>query len=180
MSPNTPEPISRDPDELEFDRELVMQQSFLASLIRTLGVPASDTNDLLQSTNLYLLENRHLYQDGTNFRAWAAQVARYRCMNFFRNRSTRPTVELNEESAAAVTEELMQSHEETEEQMRHLRDCLKKLTRSQLQLVRAVYESGVSLKDYAISSHISHEAARKMISRIRIQLKECVESAAEI
>jgi RNA polymerase sigma-70 factor, ECF subfamily len=142
-------------------------------------VPASDVHDVLQDANLYLVKNQGNYRPGTNFRAWAAQVVRYRCLIYFRARKRRPMINLSEQALDLIAEEVIDQFDESEAQWRRLRHCLAKLPVEHRDLVAATYSGELSLKDYAAKSNKSHAAVRKTISRVRQILKSCIENITD-
>lgn len=151
----------------------------MRALIRTIGVPASDEGDVLQDANLYLVENQTKYLPGTNFRAWAAQVVRFRSLNYFRSKKRRPMVNLSEQALDLITGEMVLRFDENQARLRTLDQCLAKLTEDQRQLLDSVYAKGMPLNDLARARRCSHAAIRKTISRIRQALKSCIESTPE-
>ena len=159
-----------------FDACISTNQKFIEVLVRTLGVPASDVHDVLQDANLYLVKNQGNYRPGTNFRAWAAQVVRYRCLIYFRARKRRPMINLSEQALDLIAGEVIEQFDESEVQLRRLQHCLAKLSVEQRDLLAATYSSELSLKDYAAKTHKSHTAVRKTISRVRQMLKSCIEN----
>lgn len=161
-----------------FDEHIAREQGFLEALVRTIGVPPSDAPDVLQAANLYLVESRDRYRPGTNFRAWAAQVVRYRCLSYFRERKRRPMVNISEQVLDLLADELVEQFDETEAQLERLGHCLAKLPDEHRDLLAAVYGGGRSLKEHATRTHQSHAAVRKTISRVRQSLKSCIEALA--
>ncbi|BCX49054.1 DNA-directed RNA polymerase sigma-70 factor [Haloferula helveola] len=162
-----------------FSDLLTGEQDFLRALIRTIGVPASDVADVLQDANLYLVSHQGKYIPGTNFRAWAAQVVRFRSLNYFRSRKRRPMVNLSEQALDLIAGEVVLRFDETHSRLQKLGQCLAQLTEEQRQLLAAVYGKGISLKDLAHARRSSHAAVRKTVSRIRQALKACIESRPE-
>jgi len=150
------------------------EQGFLRALIRTIGVPQSDVQDVLQDANLYLVQNQSKFKPGTNFRAWAAQVVRYRCFNYFRRNKKSKLFIDSEEVIDLLVAESVDFYEEVQPRLLRLKVCLSKLGAPQLQLISAVYVKGKTLKQIAQDYGRSHAAVRKMVSRIRILLKECI------
>ena len=64
----------------EFVRLLTEHQAVLRGYIRSLIPNASDIWDVVQNTNIALWEHRDDFELGTNFRAWAFTIARYRAL----------------------------------------------------------------------------------------------------
>lgn len=174
-----PQPSSEEGNEASthstFEQLLAQEQDFLRLLIRTIGVAPSDAHDVLQETNIYLINNSANFELGTNFRAWASKVARYRCLQYFREQKRRPMVNLSEQAIDLITEEVCEQYEETERQLRKLNLCIDKLPLEHAEMLNATYKQGLSLKDYAKNTRKSHMAVRKTMSRVRHALKECIE-----
>lgn len=167
------------PEEEGFSQLLTAEQEFLRALIRTIGVPASDVGDVLQDANLYLVANQTKYLPGTNFRAWAAQVVRFRSLNYFRSKKRRPMVNLSEQALDLIAGEVVIRFDENHARLQKLGHCLSKLPDDQRELLESVYAKGRSLKVLARTRRCSHAAMRKTISRIRQALKACIESHPE-
>lgn len=159
----------------DFDSLIAREQDFLKALVRTIGVPPSDVLDVLQDANLYLVDNQGKFRPGTNFRAWASQVVRYRCLNYFRARHSRPIINISEQVLDLIADELVAQFDENEAQLARLHHCLAKLPVEHRRLLAAVYGDGDSLKLLATRTRKSHAAVRKTISRLRQNLKSCIE-----
>ncbi|GAA5494464.1 hypothetical protein Rhal01_00625 [Rubritalea halochordaticola] len=171
----TPEDSSTDSAPETFDQLLAQEQEFLRLLIRTIGVSPSDANDVLQEANIYLINNATQFELGTNFRAWASKVVRYRCLQYFRDQKRRPMINLSEQAIDLITEEVCEQYEETERQLRKLNLCIDKLPADHADMLKANYHDGMTLKDYAKIHKKSHMAVRKTMSRVRHALKDCIE-----
>ena len=139
----------------------------------------SDVPDVLQEANLYMVEHQENFIPGTNFRAWAAQVLRFRILQYFRQSSHRNLSHLSEEALEAIAVEAAGHYDTIEPRLQRLNQCLKRLTPGQTQLLSAVYSTGKNLKELAKEAGQSHVALRKTISRIRILLKQCIENRRE-
>ena len=66
--------------EAEFVRLLTKHQPDIYLYLRSLTLAPEEVSDILQDTNLVLWENRGQFQMGTNFRAWAFQIVRYKLL----------------------------------------------------------------------------------------------------
>ena len=158
-----------------FHRASNREQEFLRALIRTIGVPSSDVLDV----NVYLVSNQSKYVPGTNFRAWASQVVRFRCLNYFRTMKRSPMVNLSEEVLDLIAGETAVRFGENHARLEYLGSCLAELPEDQRQLLEAVYAKRSSLKELARAKQLTHAAMRKTISRIRQALKACIESKSK-
>jgi len=171
--------ISQFSKEKSFSEFLTEEQEFLRALIRTIGVASSDVMDVLQDANVYLVTNQSKYLPGTNFRAWAAQVVRFRCANYFRRIKRSPMVNLSEEVLDLIAGETALRFGENHARLEYLGECLAELPEKQRQLLAVVYAKGSSLKALAQAQNTSHAAMRKTVSRIRQALKACIQSKSE-
>lgn len=162
-----------------FHELLECEQGFLCALIRTIGVPGADVADVLQDANLYLVANQARFLPGTNFRAWSAQVVRFRTLSYFRARKRRPMVNLSEQALDLIADEVVRQFDRQQARLDRLPGCLEKLPEEQHQLLLSVYRDGDSLKKLARTRGCSHAAMRKTVSRIRQWLKACIESGIE-
>ncbi|PXA04650.1 hypothetical protein DDZ13_05615 [Coraliomargarita sinensis] len=166
-------------EQKSFSELISREQQFLHALIRTIGVPPSDVQDILQNANLYLVQNQSKFEPGTNFRAWAAQVVRYCCLHYFRQvKKSRGLID-SDEVIEMLTVESVGYYEEIQPQLQRLKTCLSKISPPQFKLLYAVYGKGKTLKQVAEDYGRSHVAVRKAVSRIRMLLKECMTKPAE-
>lgn len=180
MSIDEQNKIQQSSKEVPFADLLAGEQEFLRALIRTIGVPASDTMDVLQDANVYLISNQTKFLQGTNFRAWSAQVVRYRCLNYFRANKRSPMTNLSEEVMDLIAGEAALRFNEHNARLDFLGQCLAELPKLQRQTLEAVYAQGRSLKALAHAKKTSHSAMRQSITRIRQALRSCIQSKSEI
>ena len=78
-----PEPFRPTDDEArqaEFVQLLTTHQPDIYLYLRSLVLDPDEASEVLQDANLVLWEKRGQFQLGTNFRAWAFQIARYKLL----------------------------------------------------------------------------------------------------
>ncbi|MFN6162181.1 MAG: sigma factor, partial [Planctomycetota bacterium] len=63
---------------------IASHQTRLRGLVRCLLVRSADVDDVLQEINAVLWEKADQFQPGTDFWAWASQVARFKALNHIR------------------------------------------------------------------------------------------------
>ena len=66
--------------QAEFVSQIARHQSALHAYIISLMPGVDGVDDVLQETNLVLWEKRRTFEPGSNFRAWACAIARFRVM----------------------------------------------------------------------------------------------------
>ncbi len=64
----------------EFVQLLTSHQPDIYLYLRSLVLDPDEASEILQEANLVLWEKRAEFQLGTNFRAWAFQIARYKLL----------------------------------------------------------------------------------------------------
>lgn len=88
-------------DEHDFGRLFVQHQSRIYGFIRSLVVHRADAEDLLQETASVLWRKFDEFRPGSNFLAWALQVARFQVM-YFRQRQKRDVLQFSDKFVDAV------------------------------------------------------------------------------
>ncbi len=131
-----------------------------------------DAEEALQETNVVILSKHHQFVPGTNFFAWAAQVAHYEVLKS-RQRKQRDRLRFSDEFVDAVATE-MESQVDLEFRREALQDCLGKLRDKDRDLIRRRYQPGGSGRDEA--QHLGRPANSlyQSIGRIRRTLFECI------
>lgn len=163
------------PDDLQFYVKLMTEhQVNLRAFIVSLMPGSPDVADVLQETNAALWQKRGKYKEGTNFIAWAFQIARY---EVYRQRDRtkrhdRLLFSLKVVQALAEENESMMSEDKL---YVALDDCLAKLSEKQRELLRARYTPGKSLEKLAECSGRTSGSLRIALLRVREALKTCVE-----
>ncbi|MFN9878189.1 MAG: sigma factor, partial [Planctomycetota bacterium] len=66
---------------------IAAHQTRLRGLVRCLLVRPADVDDVLQEVNTVLWEKASEFQAGTDFWAWASQIARFKALNHLRKYS---------------------------------------------------------------------------------------------
>jgi RNA polymerase sigma-70 factor (ECF subfamily) len=163
----------------ESTRDLVVQeiarhQPRLRGLLRCLLVRPSDVDDLLQEINLVLWEKADEFRPGTDFWAWASQIARFKAMNQARKLG-RERLVFDLEILERVADVAHQRLETLDQRRVALDHCLKELPPSQRQLIDLRYASDQSIERIAESIGRPAGSIRQTLYRIRMALLDCIE-----
>ena len=162
-------------DELAgFVKLMTGHQGNLRAFIVSLIPGSPDVADVLQETNAVLWQKRDRFRPGTNFLAWAFQIARYEVLRQLHRQRRSGHVMFSEE-AVEVLAEIQPPDESTEELLSALDHCLDKLSESQQELVRERYTPGHSLEDLAARTGRTAGSLRIALLRIREILRRCIE-----
>ncbi len=143
------------------------------SYIYTLVPSRHDAEDILQETSLVVCEKFTQFQPGTDFAAWACQIA-YWEVRRARQKYARAKVLFDQDVVDAVAETAATMLDEVSERHEALAHCLQKLHPRDRELVLVRYEPGSGVEEAARRSGRSLDAAYKALGRLRKLLLDCV------
>jgi RNA polymerase sigma-70 factor, ECF subfamily len=129
-------------------------------------------HDILQDTNLVLWQKFDQFQPGTNFFAWAREVARYRVLRY-RQLNSPDLVILDPTLLSGVEDR--QLDESDRPYMDALGGCVNKLRDADADLIRRRYTGDFSVKLLAQQMGRSENAVSQSLARIRRTLRHCIE-----
>ncbi|HZZ27083.1 MAG TPA: sigma-70 family RNA polymerase sigma factor [Pirellulales bacterium] len=152
---------------------MTQHQRRIFSYIYTLVPFRSDAEDLLQETSLVICEKFDEFQPGTDFVAWACQIAYWR-VRYFRQKFARGKVLFNQEVLDAVAKTTNQMTVELDLRYEALAHCLQKLPARDREFLLTRYEPGSGVQEAARRSGRTMAAAYKALMRIRKLLFDCV------
>lgn len=169
--PKTPEdPL--DPPRIPHAELEALQDSLRAYAGALLG-RASEVEDLVQETNLYLLSNDAKFEPNTNFKAWAFSVVYYRVLAWRRDRK-RERLDLFSEETLEVIARATETYSDAGSRAEALKKCMERLSHSDRQLLEWKYLDRRSLTDLAQSAGIKANSLHQKISRLRQALRLCI------
>jgi len=159
----------------EFVQLLVSHQAALYAFIHSLIPGDASVNDVLQETNLTLCEKAGEFQPGSNFRAFAFSIARFKVMSHFRDRKRRGWLVADSELCEQLLGTFAEDPAASAEAQDRLRRCLLKLAPSQRELIRDRYEKGQTVRDISRRLKRKEGAMQQLFFRIRKALRSCIE-----
>jgi RNA polymerase sigma-70 factor (ECF subfamily) len=144
-------------------------------IVALIGNPF-DAHDLLQETSLILWQKFHQFQRGTNFLAWAREVARLRILRF-RRMHANEMFALQPQAIEALTCHFDAVPDGPSRFYGDvLADCVNALHDGDRELIRLRYSSDVSVQAMADRLSRSANAVSQSLARIRRLLRKCVEA----
>ena len=152
---------------------MTQHQRRIFSYIYTLVPSRADAEDILQETSLVICEKFGEFTIGTDFAAWACQIA-YWEVRRARQKFARSKVVFDQDVVDALAQTASAMIDEVSERHEALAGCLKKLHPRDREFVLARYEPGCGVEQAAQRSGRSIEAAYKALGRIRKMLLDCV------
>ena len=135
----------------------------------------AEAEDILQNTNLVLLQKCDQFQPGTNFGAWSQQIAYLEVLKY-RATKKRTAWRLSDEALATIASDAGQQAAFLEDRNRALPHCMEKLPATDLALVTDHYFRGLSWETIADELGRTSSSVRHSICRIRRRLKECIDA----
>ena len=146
-------------------------EAFVGSAVRD----ANDREDVIQATSEYLARHFDEFEPGTSFTGWAVQVARYRVMELFRDRS-RDRLMLSGDALEAIAKVVPQVTKEQTDRQEALDQCMKHLGENQRRLLELRYTQSLSPAKIAERVGKSSNTVSAALLRIRKALRECIEA----
>ena len=156
------------------------QRKIFLSILAQVPHPV-DAEEILQETNVVIWRKSGQFQLGTNFHAWACQIARYEILKFRERRRNRRIV-FSDEFVNYIADEAVIDADEWEQRRLALMDCLRKLKDRDRDLIRHRYGEGKSGKALANQFGRPVNSIYQSLGRIRRTLLECIQRrlAAEV
>ena len=149
------------------------QRPLYLSILSQLGkVQAAE--EVLQETNLIIWAKSSQFETGTNFLAWARQIAHFEVMKW-RQRKSREKLMFSDEFINTVAQQVSSTSEEFAMRQRALEDCLNKLSEQDRELIELRYQPGNSGKELAEALGRPANSVYQSLGRIRKALLECVQ-----
>lgn len=158
----------------EFVAMLTEAQQRLYGFILKRLVDHNQSNEVLQLTNIVLCRKANDFKKGTNFMAWALTVANFQILSF-RKKQSRDRLIFSDKTFDQIVEEDGKRSDDTPSRLFHLKECLKKINKEDLKLLKMRYEQRLPFKEIAAASHKTSNAIRIQAHRIRNRLMNCVE-----
>jgi RNA polymerase sigma-70 factor, ECF subfamily len=157
---------------------MTQHQRRIYSYIFTLVPRRPDADDILQETSLTICEKFDEFEPGTDFVAWACQIAYWR-VRYARQKYARAKVFFNQDVLDAVAKTASEISGELDERHTALSQCLEKLNARDREFLLTRYEAGCGVREAAKRSGRSMAAAYKALTRIRKLLLDCVTQQLE-
>jgi len=152
---------------------MTRHQRQIFSYIYVLVPNRSDAEDILQETSLVICEKFHEFKEGTDFVAWACQIAYWR-VRYSRQKFARSKVVFDQEILEIVAQTAGDMAEELDERHEALGICLQRLHPRDRELLIRRYEPGGSVEEAARRSGRTVQTAYKALTRLRKLLLDCV------
>jgi RNA polymerase sigma-70 factor (ECF subfamily) len=159
----------------EFEELLVAHQRRILLYIKSLVANHHEAEDLLQRTNLILWRKRSSFETGSNFRAWCFAIARLEVFNQLRQQRRDQRVFTEQPPDLAATECPRAPETVDPDALLALRDCLKRLSSRDQELLLMRYGTDKTLSDYAKNLNRRPGTLKARLFKIRENLRKNIE-----
>ena len=133
----------------------------------------SDVDDIVQETVSVMWAKFDEFKPGTDFSAWALAIARYQVMSY-RQRAKVNRRRFSDRTIDTISNLAISTTQEEQDRRDALRKCLDKLKAKDRGMLKLRYEVDTSIKSLADRIGLSVNTLYKSLSRIHIQLFNCV------
>lgn len=162
------------PHDEAFIRALTGSQQALFAYILSLLPNPTEARDVLQDTNVVLWRKAADFRPGSNFNAWACQVARLEVLAHRRDHARDRHV-FHDELLDKLAVEAESRAEASDRRTELLEGCLRELTGHQRELIHERFLPGGSVQEMAERRGRTPGSISVTLSRIRTLLRKCVE-----
>jgi RNA polymerase sigma-70 factor, ECF subfamily len=158
----------------EVMRLALEQREALWAFLMGLTKDPAKAEDLFQNTYLVLCEKASRYEPGSNFLAWARQIARYEYLASV-DPKRRPEATVEAEVLEAALDVDLSGDEPYGARREALQRCLETLQSKSRSAIELRYGANLPCRTVARRLDLSDNALYALLSRVRRALFECVE-----
>jgi len=166
-------PATSSPVDEEFVRLFTRHQRPLFLYLLSRVPNPVEAEEILQETNIVIWRKFAQFTPGTNFLAWATQIARYELLKY-RERHHKDKLHFSDRFVEQLAEDEEQEESDWDARRSALAKCLGKLRPKDRELIERRYapgESGISLAEF-LERPVN--SVYQSLGRIRRTLLECI------
>lgn len=163
----------------EFVLHVNASQRSLYAFILTLVPHREDAYDILQETNLVIWQKRDEFHKGTNFHAWASQIARNKVL-MYRRKTRRDRLCFDDVLVGKLANDVAEQPLFSDEWLKPLWQCVDKLGEEDRALLEKRYVEGLQARHIADQIGRSPAAIAQALYRIRLGLMRCIDTAISL
>jgi RNA polymerase sigma-70 factor (ECF subfamily) len=163
----------------EITRRIIENRNLILGYILAHTRDHNNAEDIFQDICMTICQKYSEFEPGTNFKAWAMQITRYKILSHYQRQTKHDRMlHLTPELAETLADPTLESDLEPalENERKALRTCLKKVKGRNRILVLKRYGEGLSCQEVAQAVHWTVNAVYVALSRIRDALERCIGS----
>jgi RNA polymerase sigma-70 factor, ECF subfamily len=157
----------------EFVRLFLQAEPRVYGLIRSQVLQKADAEDLLQETAEVLWSKFDQFVPGSDFAAWACQIARFKVQHYHRARG-RSRVRFGHEFLDAVADATAAMADDLDDLDIALAECMKKLKDAEREVVQRSYATEATIRSVAAELGRPVDTVKSILARARRNLYDCI------
>jgi RNA polymerase sigma-70 factor, ECF subfamily len=159
----------------EITLQIMRYRSMIFGYILAQTADYNGAEDVFQDVCMTICEKYPEFKQGTNFKAWAMEITRFKLMTYYHGQK-RGMMQLTEDIAEDLGEHpaWLEGEKPFAEEQAALRKCLAKLTEKNRSLVVKRYGEGLAPRAIAEFLHWTAESVYVALSRLRVTLEKCI------
>jgi len=167
------------PENDDVMRLLLKSQNMLSVYVYAMVQDWDLVDDVVQETAVYICGHWQEFRPGTNFGAWARAIAHNRVRDAFKARQKKglqvPDLALCDLAEAVTEPEWEQYGDYFRDRKQALSKCVEGLPENARRVIQLHYDEEKPVEKVATELKRTLDATYKMLSRISMQLRQCVE-----
>ena len=168
--PQTPDPSRHE----EFVSLYVRHEPAVFSFVLGMVQNVADAEDVVQRASITMWRCFEQFEPGTNFRAWAFQIAKNAALNQL-TKQRRDRHVFGEKLVELLAERAEERADELDARRRALETCLQKLPEGMRKMVAGCYAEDATIRSFAEQAEETANTIYKRLNRVRRQLQACIE-----
>ena len=158
----------------EFVSLYVRHEAAVFSFVLAMVRHTADAEDVVQRASLTMWRCFDKFESGTNFRAWAFQIAKNEALNHL-SKNKRDRHVFSEKLIAMLADQSEERADDLDARRRALDFCVEKLPAEDHEIVQGCYREGVTIRSFAERAGETANKIYKRLNLVRRQLQRCVE-----
>ncbi|MFT4690664.1 MAG: sigma-70 family RNA polymerase sigma factor [Verrucomicrobiia bacterium] len=158
----------------EFISLYVRHEAAVFSFVLTIVRHSADAEDVVQRASMTMWRCFDKFEPGTNFRAWAFQIAKNVALNHL-TKVKRDRHIFSEKLLVMLADRAEERSEDLDTRRRALDFCVEKLPPEARGIVEGCYASGSTIRSFAEETGETANKIYKRLNRVRAGLQKCVE-----
>ena len=136
-----------------------------------------DAEDILQESKLVMWRHFSQFEEGSNFKAWARQIIFNRIMAF-RKKKGKETDRyvFTDKFYETVNEDIIKHSDRRDKELKSLKACITKLQGIHQEMIGMRYNKSMTIEAVAEKIGRSVGATYRSLSRIRANLRKCMQA----
>ena len=163
-----------DPRYQLFQREYLHNRKAIFTFVFILVGNRADADDIFQDACVVMWKKFDSFTPGTSFIAWAKQICRNLVMDYRKKRRRRKVVGLDDKTVDLLAFRYEHMQNQIDDRIEALKQCVKKLSFRDHELVEMAYRKGHAVKEIAAECSVSVQRIYRRLGDVHKSLLFCL------